>query len=403
MQSAIRLYKDSFSGLSRPVWLLSLMMFINRSGAMVIPFLTVYLTDQLGFSKIQAGYVMSAFGVGSLLGSFLGGYITDRIGFHRVMFSSLFLSGIGFILLTQVETFWNFVISIFLLSTISESFRPATQVAISAYSKPENRLNSISLLRLAINLGFSFGPFIGGLIAYNYSFKGLFLIDGITCMGAAVFFLMTLSPKKAPFDNKEDLNEEEVQDKRRPYKDKMYLAFILMTLLSAVVFLQLFSVFPVYLREEWALTEYEIGLLMALNGLIIVFMEMPLVYSLKEKARPLRIVALGALLIGLSYIVFNLVDFWPILIVSTLLVTTGEILFMPFTNTWAINWAPKRNTGEYMSWFTMVYSLAHIVSPSLGMGIAEHYGYSILWVVLFTFSMISTLGFSRMQKFIPSK
>jgi MFS family permease len=375
MRSPLILYKESFSGLSRPVWLLSLVMLINRAGTMVIPFLTIYLTSELYFTKVEAGIVMSVFGVGSVAGSMLGGYLCDRVGYFKVMFVSLFLSGFGFYSLLWADTFNEVAIQIFCLSVISESFRPAAQVAIGAYSKPENRLMSISLLRLSINLGFAFGPFIGGLIAQGVGYGGLFIVDGTTCIAASIFFLFILSPKKVPLKDKDDDLASVIGDDRRPSKDRTYLAFLFWTLVTAIVFMHLFSVFPVYLKEVWALKEHQVGLLMGLNGLIIVIYEMPLVAHL-----------------------FNFIGWIGVLLISTLFVTFGEILFMPFSNTWAINWAPKARSGRYMSWFTMVYSVAHIVSPAIGMGVAERFGFTTLWYLLAFLCLLSGLGYLSLKK-----
>lgn len=400
MKSPLKLYRESFSGLSRPVWLLSAVMFINRAGTMVIPFLTIYLTSQLGFSKVQAGLIMSVFGIGSLVGSMIGGYLCERVGYFKVMFSSLFLSGFGFYSLLWADSFNSMAVMIFFLSVIAESFRPAAQVAIGAYSKPENRLSSISLLRLAINLGFAFGPFIGGIIAQKMGYWTLFILDGTTCILASIFFLMVLSPKKVPVKEKDDDLGAVVGENRRPLTDPTFQVFLLYTLFTAIVFMHLFSVFPVYLKEVWMLKEHQVGMLMGLNGALIVLYEMPLVAELSnpKKYRPLNVIAIGVFMIGISYMVFNWIGWIGVLIISTLFVTFGEILFMPFTNTWALNWAPKARSGRYMAWFSMVYSLAHIVSPSLGMGVADRYGFDVLWYVLGGLCLIAGIGYLSLKR-----
>lgn len=94
----LRIYADSFKGLSKEAWMLSIVMLINRSGSMVLPFLGVYMTDQLEFSIKESGIVLSFYGVGSVIGSWLGGYITDKFGEYRVQSTSLFLSAPLFLL-----------------------------------------------------------------------------------------------------------------------------------------------------------------------------------------------------------------------------------------------------------------------------------------------------------------
>ncbi len=99
LHRAYRFYIDSFAGLSREIWLLALMTFINRAGTMVIPFLSLYLTANMGLSLKEVGWVMSSFGAGSVVGSWIGGKLTDRIGFYEIMIASLVSSGLAFIML----------------------------------------------------------------------------------------------------------------------------------------------------------------------------------------------------------------------------------------------------------------------------------------------------------------
>ncbi len=165
IRSSFSLYRNAYSGLSKPVWWLSFVMFVNRSGTMVIPFLTVYLTQNLHYSIAEAGFVMAMFGIGAILGGFLGGRLSDKIGFYPVQLWSLLLNGIMFIVLGYLYELWQIAVCIFILSTVGESFRPANASAIAFYSDVNNRTRSYSLSRLAINLGFSIGPAVGGFLS----------------------------------------------------------------------------------------------------------------------------------------------------------------------------------------------------------------------------------------------
>ncbi|MFL5739637.1 MAG: MFS transporter, partial [Flavisolibacter sp.] len=192
--SSVQLYRNAYNGLSRHVWWLSLVIFINRSGTMVIPFLTVYLTDK-GYSLAQAGYAMAAFGTGAIAGAYLGGRLTDRLGHFYVQVFSLLMNGILFIVLGQMRTLPQIIVCIFILSTLGESFRPANSAAIAAYSNDANRTRSYSLNRLAINLGWSIGPAVGGLLA-SRSYSLLFWVDGLTCIIASMLLYLVFSPVK---------------------------------------------------------------------------------------------------------------------------------------------------------------------------------------------------------------
>ena len=207
-------YYKSFSGLSREIWLLSLVMLINRSGAMVLPFLSIYLNQELQFGLKECGMIMTCFGIGSVIGAFIGGILTDRIGFFKVMFLSLIFTGLSFFLVMNFKGFYSLCFGFFLISFIADSFRPANLTAIEAFTKKENRTRSLSLVRLAINLGYAAGPLMGGYVASLIGFSYLFLINGSTILIAAlVFFLLfrhrkqrTISrEKQASLADKKDL------------------------------------------------------------------------------------------------------------------------------------------------------------------------------------------------------
>ena len=97
LSRAFRFYIDSFSGFRKEVWILAAVTFVNRAGTMVVPFLSLYLTQSMGFTLPQIGWVMSSFGLGSVVGSWLGGKLSDRIGFYAVMVGALLTFGLAFI------------------------------------------------------------------------------------------------------------------------------------------------------------------------------------------------------------------------------------------------------------------------------------------------------------------
>ncbi len=398
LHRTIQLYRNSFGGLSKDIWLLALVTLINRSGTMVIPFMTVYLTSQLHFSLGQAGWVMTCFGVGSVLGSLLGGKLTDTFGYYWVQFWALLLSGAMFLVLMQVQSFGGMCGTIFLLSIVADAFRPANHASIAVYSKPENRTRSYSLIRLAINLGFSIGPAVGGFIAGAHGFKWLFLVDGLTCMSAALFLLFTLKQKQEPTNTSNTTPQAAVTTSA--YRDLTFLWFALLTTICGVVFMQLFSTLPVFYREGFGLSESQIGALLALNGLMIAILEMPFVYTLERKAmRRLPLIGKGALLIGASFFMLELSDFWGgVLILSVITVTFGEMLTMPFSNVYALERSTPATRGQYMAVYSGTWSLAHILAPALGMQIAQHWGFNTLWYVLTGLCIVAFLGYRLLEK-----
>ncbi|MBC8173549.1 MAG: MFS transporter, partial [Chitinophagales bacterium] len=329
MKFIIRSYRNVYGGLSTESWLLAFITFINRSGMMVLPFLNLYLTESLHFSVTRAGIVLSLFGVGSMIGSFLGGWLTDRIGYFKVSLFSLVVGGVSFILLSQVRSFEALCICMLLSSIIVESLRPALSSSVAIFSKPENFTRSFSLLRMAINLGASFGPAIGGLLAAA-SYTWLFIGDGATSIAAGIFFYFYFRSRSAHIVIKKDDNNA---DNKTPYTDIPFLVFILFCCLYAILFFQIFTTLPLYYRNVHHLSEPNIGLLLALNGIIVVFFEMAFVYTFEKKFPLPNIIITGVLLSGIAMIVLNFIKADWILYVSMILLSFSEILAMPFMMT----------------------------------------------------------------------
>ena len=387
----IKLYVDSFSGLSREVWLLALVNFINRMGTMVIPFLSIYLTSELAFTLSDVGWVMAAFGLGSVVGTFIGGLLTDKIGYYKIMFWSLFLSGFLFISLQFITTFWEWVGLIFLATLVADLFRPASLTAVAVLSRPENRTRSVSLIRLAINMGWAFGPFIAGIMADHLGYSYLFWGDGLTCISAAIFFWFAV-PKKMAEEAAEDPELETTSTSSSVYNDWEYLFFIVMLLISAIAFFQLFTTIPLFFEGQIGLTKTQIGLLMGLNGLLISIVEMPTVFLLEKKNINLQLAAFGAVLIGLSYFVLGFSVWWGVAVISTVLVSIGEIFQMPFSNAYAVNRPKPENRGRYMALYGMAYSVAFVIAPPLGTNLVEFYGWDTMWFVISLFGVVSGIG-----------
>jgi predicted MFS family arabinose efflux permease len=388
------LYKNAYSGLSRSTWLLSLVMLVNRSGTMVLPFMTIYLTG-IGFSLFKAGIVVGMFGAGAIAGGYIGGKLTDRIGFYKIQLITLVGGGMLFILLGQIKSYPLICLFTFILSLVNESFRPANNTAIALYSKPENRTRSYSLNRLAINLGWAFGGTLGGLIA-SFNYHLLFWIDGCTNIIAALMLFYLLNP--ADRVAKEPIPDDSTLVKSSPLKDKRFKIFIGLTILYALCFYQLYSTIPVYYKEIYHISEFYIGILMGLNGLIIVIIEMVLIFHLESKNRAMHFISLGLLLTALSFLVYIFLPFPMITaLLSVILVTMGEILAMPFMNNYWTGRASSLNRGQYAGYYTMAWSLAQVLGPTGGTWIAGHWGFNSLWWISVIICLIAGILFRTVK------
>ena len=401
-KTAFQRYINNFKGFTREVWILALITFINRAGTMVLPFLSKYLKENLDFTYSQVGWIMVSFGIGSMLGSWLGGKLSDKIGFYKIMIFSLFTSGILFFVLQYVTTFWGLCFGMFAIMAIADMFRPAMFVSLNTYAKPENRTRALTLVRLAVNLGLTAGPALGGIIIMSIGYNGLFWVDGATCILSILIFALLVKEKKNPV-NPEKLNLENTPV-TSVFKDKIFWIFLFVCFITAILFFQLFTTLPLYHHERFGLTEFQSGLLLSLNGILIFFFEMPIVSIFeRKKTHKLQIITWGSLLMAISFFIL-LINTWAgILIISILFITFGEMFIFPFSNSFALSRAPKGHEGRYMALFTMSFSLAHIVSSKTGMDIISHFGYQSNWFLMGIFGITALFCCIWLQKIVYSE
>ncbi len=389
-------YRNAYAGLSRSTWLLSWIMLINRSGTMVVPFMTLYLTSpQMGYSIGQAGIVFGVFGAGAFSGAFFGGKLTDKIGFYPVQLITLIGGGILFFLLGQMKSYSLICIFTYLLSFVNEAFRPANSTAIAFYSKEGNRTRSYALNRLAINCGWAVGATLGGVLA-KHNYHLLFWVDGFTNIGAAVFMWVFLKP--VDFKPAKHTTTGP-QPKLSAYNDKTYLLFIVVTMLFACCFFQIFTNVPVYFKKELHFSEPYIGWLMAVNGIIIALIEMALVYKLEGKRESLIYITIGVALVGISFVILNLPGIGAVFsFMAIVMITLGEILSMPFMNSYWIGRTQISNRGQYAALYTMAWSAAQCLGPLGGAQVAEHYGFQVLWWVIGALALFASFAFWKLYK-----
>jgi len=396
----ISLYQNAYSGLSRSTWLLSLVMLVNRSGTMVLPFMTIYLTQpSMGYSIGQAGLVMGIFGFGAVCGGFIGGRLTDRFGFQRIQWITLAGGGLLFMVLGQMKSYPLICICSFLLSLVNDAFRPANSTAIAHYCKEENRTRSYSLNRLAVNLGWAVGGAIGGILA-SINYHLLFWVDGGTNL-LAVLLLRQFLPREAT-----TVRVHHSTAAKTPalsaYRDTTYLRFVAFVIVFGCGFFQLFSTLPVYYKKALHMPEYMIGLLMTLNGLLITVLEMVLVFKMEGKKENLYYIFYGVILVGLSYALLNIL---PLSVYTAFfcmfLTTMGEITSMPFMNSFWIARTSPTNRGQYAGLYTVAWSVAQVIGPVGGAQIAEHVSFSMLWWLVGLVCLLAATGFWYLRKNKP--
>jgi len=390
--------KNPYSGLKnipRNIWLLAIATLINRAGTMVLPFIALYANQELGVSKGDAGMVLAAYGIGAFITAPFAGKLSDKIGTLRMMKTALFLTGSFLFLYSFITNFILFLCLTFLWSIISEAFRPASMSFISGEISSDRRKTAFALQRLAINLGMSIGPVIGGILS-TINFHLLFYVDGFTSLAAAAF--LVLSPLKTHDSNKAAVTKEQVPHKKvNVFKDTRLIFFLLALIPVEIVFFQHIGALPLFIVSDLGFSTAIFGFMTAVNTVLIIFIEVPLNDAMRNWDDR-KSLALGALLCGVG---FGMMAFTNSIVTIVLLIvvwTFGEMIFFPSSGEFVAKIAPEKQRGEYMGYFQMSFSFAFMVGPWLGAEALEQLGSFYLWLGSLAFGLISAVLMLRLKK-----
>jgi MFS family permease len=397
--------------LPREIWILFAATLVNRCGTMVLPFLVLYLTRELNISASHAALALTVYGIAALLTMPVSGWLTDRFGSLFVMRGSLLLSGFMLFLFPLAHHFAAILGITFAFAILNESVRPPSLALVSELVEPQQRKQAFALSRLAVNLGMSVGPAIGGILAL-YSFRILFFTDGVTSILAALVLMfawpatLRTNASEPKWDDPEDLGREieaegpsllaashPVAD-LRAFRNRRMLYFLAALIPTQLVFFQLTSTVPLFLVHYLRLPESIYGTVFTLNTLMIVVLELPLNNAMAQWSHR-RTLTLGAFLYAIGFGSFALAR-GPIGIFAAVVVWTfGEMILMPGSAAYAAEIAPAGRRGEYMGLYTMSFSFAFSLGPWLGAMLLERHGPQALWGIALVSGCVSTLLMSR--------
>ncbi len=388
----LKTYHAVFVGLHKNVWLISFVLLVNRMGSMVLLFAPLYYTSTLHFTKAEAGFIMSFYGAGSIVGSYVGGWLADRYNQKHIMVLSMFVSAIVLVSILVTENKYLLCAILFLYALTADVFRPASSVAITNNSDEHTRTRSISLMRMAINLGFTIGPAIGGVIAYNIGYKFLFIIDALTTVAAGIILLVYFP--SVNYNKRTQSVRPQLDVKTSAYKDVHFLKFIVLVSLYGICFFQLLASIPTYFKEVCHYNEDTIGYLMAFNGLLVVVVEMPLVAYLERHKKTALYILIGCVQIAVALLFLGVGKGSIIMAVMYIIfITLSEMFAMPFMMNYTLNRAHGERQGQYSALYSIGYGISFIIAPAIGMYVAQHYGFSAMFALFICLSVLAASGF----------
>ncbi len=386
--------------LPREVWVLFGATLINRMGTMVLPFLVLYLTERLGFRPDESGLVLACYGVGALVTGPLAGRLSDRFGPLPVMLSSLFLSGLV-ILIVPLATSILFVAAVvFLWSVVGEAFRPASLAIITNLVSASQRKAAFAVNRLAINLGMSVGPALGGFL-FALSYESIFWVDGATtiCAGA-ILAIAPWGARGAERSTAHAAGESGTQRRGvlpvNAYWDRRLLYFLASMIPVQIVFFQHEASMPLYLVQDLGLQATAYGFMFTVNTVLIILCEVPLNIAMERWPHG-RTLSLGAVLVGAGFGGMALASGLPGVTVTVVVWTFGEMILLPGAANYVADIAPHQRRGEYMGLYQMTFSLSFAVSAWIGTGLLSVFGALVLWASMFGAGTLSSVLLRRVH------
>lgn len=384
LRAIFREYSAALTGLPAAVWWLSGVLLIHRAGTMVLPFLTLYITQDLWFSKTAAGWLLVAYGIGSTIGSLLGGRLSDRYGPRPVMLASLALSSVAFVTIVYVKTLVELGCALLVLGIVAESFRPANGVAIAGACARELHGRAFALQRLALNAGMTVGPLVGGFLA-KLSYDLLFIANAVGCVAALSFFTFFVPPLKS--GTGKSATGEGAPVATSPWRDGLFLLVLGGVFLSVFPFLQVFATAPVYYKEFYGFDERVLGAMFGVNTLVIVAIEMVLIHRVSHLSK-LKVVAVGCLFFAVGTAMIPLSTGLLYATITVVVWTIGEILISPLAMAWIVERAPEGSTGRYLGLFATTFSIGHTVGPLAGLYLYEQVHPDAVWYTCATICLL---------------
>jgi MFS family permease len=400
---------SSLRGLPREAWVLCGAVLVNRMGTMVIPFLVLYLTRELGVSPSRAAAALAVYGLGAVATAPFAGRLADRIGPRSIVTTSLVLAGLLLLPYPWLRSYPAIVALTFVWSVAGEALRPATLSWISSVVPPSQRRAAFALNRLAVNLGMSIGPAVAGFVVAR-SFAAIFILDALTSIAAGgilLFATRNIPPFSAPVGpdgagtggaaSAGSGGEARAPAARlRAWRDPAFLYFLAGCLPVQIVFFQHASTLPLYLVRDLGLSESIYGMMFTINTLLIITLEVPLNGATSHWPHR-RNLALGALLTGLGFGGVGLAGGAGGVALMVVVWTFGEMILLPGSAAFAADAAPPERRGEYLGLYSMSFSGAFALAPWLGARTMELLSPRALWIGCALCGALSCFLLSRVR------
>ncbi|MPY57147.1 MDR family MFS transporter [Streptomyces spongiae] len=375
-----------FGGLPHVYWVVWSGILVSRAGTMVVPFLTLYLTDQRGMSVGWAGSVVTMLGLGSTCSQLVGGFLSDLWGRRATFATGPVAAGAALLALGYVRGLPATLAAAFVAGLCLQLYQPASGAIVADTVPKEHRARAYGLLYWAVNVGFSIASVLGGVLAQR-GFLWLFWIDAVTCVVFGLLIWWRLPPDDVD-GAKGDARP--AGGYREVLRDRVMVSYVVLLLLHASVQFQVGSTLPLAMVDS-GLTPADYGLAVAVNGILVVVVQPLVVRRLSEQDRS-NVIACGVLLMGTGFGLGAFMSSLPGYAFTVVIWTAGEITIAAVVQTVVADLAPEHLRGRYNGLFGAAYALAAVVAPAGGTQLYAHAGPTALWATCFGLCSLVAAG-----------
>ncbi|HEX5838512.1 MAG TPA: MFS transporter [Anaerolineales bacterium] len=380
-------------------WTYNLIVFIDRLGGfMLYPFFALYLTQKYDIGMATVGLLFAVFSVSGMVGSALGGAIADRMGRKTVIIFSLLLSSLSALGMGFAPTLGVFVAVSVLVGTLANIGGPAHEAVVADLLPQEKRAEGYGIIRVVFNVAVIIAPPIAGLLIAN-SYLTLFLVDAVISIisaGIVFFFLPETKPQSHAHARPETMKQT-FAGYGRVFKDTRFLAFIGVTVLMTLVYLNLNSTLGVYLRDQHGLPELRYGWLLSINAIIVVLFQFGITRRLQH-FKPLLMMAAGSMLYAVGFAMYGFVPTFVLFIVAMIIITIGEMVVSPFQQSLVASFAPEHMRGRYMAVSGLSWSISFTVGPYFAGLLLDSANPQLLWAFCGLIGTLAAIGFLVLNK-----
>jgi MFS family permease len=383
---------DALSNYPKQFWVLFFGQLVSASGnSLVWPFMTIYVHEKLGVPLTTVGLILAANAGAGLLSQLMAGPIVDHFGRKIAMTISLGTRAIIMVGLGLASSLPSFVILIVLSGFFGSMFNPGLNAMVADIIEPNKRIQAYGLIRIVANLGIAIGPAIGGFIAT----RSYFISFMVAAASSALYFFITLILIKETKPEVEPTDEDHREEKGGYgyiLRDYSFLFFCLIFAVMSIAYIQMMTIFPVYIKDQYQIPESQFGLIMATNAAMVVLFQYPLTRIL-ERYQLGPVLASGALFVALGVGSVAFFNSFPMFLLSMVIVTIGELIFAPSATTFVANVAPEAMRGRYMGVYGMTWGLSFGLGPITGGIINDNLGPSHVWQVMAVVGLLSAVAF----------